>query len=352
MVDDTAAFPSKVTDKLFDAVPRLSTTLSSDITNSTTPIPVASVTSFPTEGFITIDNETIYYDGNTTTLGSTSATRGYAGTAVAHLSGAAVKYSIVASTINRIQAEIEATQTHCGTSGGGAGFVNARYLAGLTSGQYLWSGSTAVDSTLLGGSSEGQLSPSLLGGSTEGQLNAGFLGGSTNAEFQGVLSSGQTDKTRTMDFSAYDAIPATTNGANRAKIAGTNFEYYQLEFDKDTDESVYWIFPTPPQYDGGNVTFEVVSKCASITTGTVVWVMTGGSIEDSSTWDVGLGNTITFDAKTVDGTALDIFTATKAGDPGWVTSKMTILRLYRDTSEDTAAEDVDVVGVNAYWEVT
>jgi len=165
------------------------------------------------------------------------------------------------------------------------------------------------------------------------------------------MSSGMADKTRTIAFTASGAIPATTNGANKNKIAGTNFEYYQLEFDKDTDESVYWIFPVPPQYDGGNVKFDVISKCATATSGTVVWVITTGDVADSATFDAALGTTITFDAKTVDGTALDIFTATKTSDPGWTAGRIAILRLYRDTSEDSAAEDVDVIAVNAYWEV-
>ncbi len=167
-----------------------------------------------------------------------------------------------------------------------------------------------------------------------------------------VIGTGTYDKTRTIAFTTSGAIPATTNGANQAKIAGTNFEYYQLEFDKDTDESVYWIFPVPPEYDAGAVSFEVISKCATVTSGTVVWVMTTETVADSATWDTALGTTITFTAKTVDGTALDIFTATKSADPGWVANKIAILRLYRDTSADSAAEDVDVVAVNAYWEVT
>lgn len=184
-------------------------------------------------------------------------------------------------------------------------------------------------------------------------LNVTGLSTLATATIAGVtVASGTVDKTRTIAFTAAGAIPAATNGANQAKVAGTNFEYYQLEFDKDTDESVFWIFPCPPQYDGGNVEFEVISKCASVTSGTVVWVMTTASVADSATWDAALGTTVTFDAKTVDGTALDIFTATKTADPGWVADKICILKLYRDVSEDSAAEDVDVVAVNAYWEVT
>ncbi len=173
------------------------------------------------------------------------------------------------------------------------------------------------------------------------------------ANIAGVdVGSGTVDKTRTIALTTSGAIPATTNGANQAKIAGTNFEYYQLEFDKDTDESVYWIFPIPAQYDGGDVRFKVIAKCATVTSGTVVWVITTKAINPTATWDVALDTTLTFSAATVSPTAGNIFTVAKVADPGWGIFGIAILRLYRDTSEDSAAEDVDVVAVNAEWEVT
>jgi len=166
------------------------------------------------------------------------------------------------------------------------------------------------------------------------------------------ISSGMADKTRTICLTAAGAICATTNGANKNQIEGTNFNYYQLEFDKDTDESAYWIFPVPDQYDGGNVVFTVKSICASATEGDVLWMMTTNSVGDSATWDDSLGTTITFSAKTVDGTAGDTWEASKTADPGWTAGETAILRLYRDTSGDDLAEDADMLEVKLEYEVT
>jgi Tfp pilus assembly protein PilX len=80
------------------------TTLTANITNSQTTIPVASVASYASHGRVQIDSETIDY-GRTSTLGADcspvaapcliSATRGKAGTtAAAHLSGASVSQNL------------------------------------------------------------------------------------------------------------------------------------------------------------------------------------------------------------------------------------------------------------------
>ena len=166
------------------------------------------------------------------------------------------------------------------------------------------------------------------------------------------MSSGMADKTRTIAFTAAGAIPAASNGANQNLVTGTNFMYYQLGFDKDTDESAYWVFPCPTQYDGSNVVFTVKYVCASVTSGTVVFVITTESMGEGDTWDNSLSNTVTFSADTVPGTAGQVAYASKTGDPGWVAGETTVLRLYRDVSEDNAAEDIDVLEVTAEWEVT
>lgn len=68
-----------------------STTLTSGITNvSTTPIPVASTSAFPSSGYILIESELIAYTGKTSTT-FTGITRGVLGTTnVSHSSGVAV----------------------------------------------------------------------------------------------------------------------------------------------------------------------------------------------------------------------------------------------------------------------
>jgi hypothetical protein len=166
---ETAQFPTTISTQLFDAVPRLSTTLTADITDSVETIPVASVTNLPASGFITIDNETIYYASISSLNLICTGGRGYAGTAASHTSGTAVKYSIVAAGWNRYKVEILAMQNKIGISGStltttvdyklnnlptqsGSTVVtnlNAQFLIGYSSGQLLLSGSTAADSAKL-----------------------------------------------------------------------------------------------------------------------------------------------------------------------------------------------------------
>ena len=146
-MSETAAYPAIITNKLFQVEARKVTYLTNDITSGQTAI-AADTAGFPDEGFITIENETICYPSITALQFGGTCQRGYAGTAVAHVAGTMVRLSVAAATINRMISEIVAIQTFAGTSGGAAGFVNARFL----------------------------------GGSTEGQLNVGLLGGSTAAE--------------------------------------------------------------------------------------------------------------------------------------------------------------------------
>jgi len=335
-MSETAQYPNAITTQLFNAVARLSTTLTADITSATTPIPVVSSTSFPTEGFMTIDNETIYYKGTSATnIGTTTCTRGYAGTAVAHLNGASVKYSIVAATINRIQAEIIATQTYAGTSGGTAGFVNARYLYGRTAGQYLWSGSTAADAKLLGGSTEGQLNVTYFGGSTKGEIT-GYVDNRVNTLLAVLTPAGAE-------------IPLT-DGAEKHQQDLTNSDPWVLSFDNANSENAYWRFKVPPTYQGGNVVVTIHFK-TSVNTGAARLIITTIGIANGETYDTTLSSTIFDEIMTVPGTAglLKIQSETYAGgmSPGWAVGDEAIIRLYRYASDanDTADADVDVTMV-------
>ena len=191
---ETAQFPTSITSQLFDVVDRKSTTLTADITDSDTTIPVASLTGFPDAGFVTIDNETIYYSGKSVASGAgnlTGCTRGYSGTAVSHTSGTQVKLAIVAATINRINAEVVAVQNKIGISGSTVTTTIEYKLRNLNA--VTQDGSTVVpnlNAQYLGGSTESQLNAGYLGGSTEGQLNVTYLGGSTKGEI--VLNLGTT----------------------------------------------------------------------------------------------------------------------------------------------------------------
>jgi hypothetical protein len=150
---ETAAYPAIISNKLFQVEARKTTYLTNDITSAQTNF-AADTTGFPSEGFVTIENETIYYPSLSALQFGGTCTRGYAGTAVSHTAGTMVRLSVAAATLNRIIAEVIATQTYAGTSGGTHGFVNARYLSGLTTGQIVTASSNA---TYLGGSTVGEI---------------------------------------------------------------------------------------------------------------------------------------------------------------------------------------------------
>jgi len=147
---ESSLYPTALdSSNIYEVVARLSTTLTADIDGTTTTIPLASTTGFPTQGYIVIDNETIKYVS--VSVGSVDATagRGHAGTAASHTSGTQVLVAVTAAVFNKLRAGLIAMQTHAGTSGT-QGWINARWL---------------------GGSTEGQLNVGYLGGSTESQLN-------------------------------------------------------------------------------------------------------------------------------------------------------------------------------------
>jgi len=164
-----------------------------------------------------------------------------------------------------------------------------------------------------------------------------------------TIGSGVYDKTRHINLTPTGAILSATNGAGLTQTDGTNKSYCTLNFDKDTDEKADWHFVVPDQYDGGNVVFNIWAK-TTVTSGNVVWVITTADVADASTYDASLGTTITFDAKTVDGTAGDAFIATKTADPGWTAGRLATIRLVRDVSEDNAAADILFLVMEIKWE--
>ena len=307
------AYPTSIEENTYfqTAYDNLATELTAELAPSDGTAYVTSTTNWPAIGWFTVGTDIRSYTGKA--AGSfTGVTDSVGGTTPGtHAAGTAVSLTPNATAWNRIVAQLRAVMTALGVTGT-FNFVDVT-LAQTVAGIKTFSASPVINSV--------------------------------------SITSGITDKTRTIAFTTAGAIPASTNGANQNLITGTNYMYYQLEFDKDTDESVYWTFPVPPQYDGGNVKFYVQAKCATVTSGTVLWIMDTNSNADSTTWDTALGTTITFAAKTVDGTALDVFTANKTADPAWVAGEVATLKLWRDVSGDDAAEDVDVVAVWAEWEV-
>jgi hypothetical protein len=166
---ETSLYPTALdSTNIYEVVARLSTTLTADITDTTTTIPLTSTAGFPTQGYIVIDNETMKY---ISVLGPTSVDctggRGHAGTAAAHVSTTQILVAVTAAVFNKLRAGLIATQTYLGISGSTdtatitGKFVglpaqttntqvdnlNANYLQGKTAGQYIWAGSTAIAAT-------------------------------------------------------------------------------------------------------------------------------------------------------------------------------------------------------------
>uniref|UniRef100_A0A6H1ZCY8 Uncharacterized protein n=1 Tax=viral metagenome TaxID=1070528 RepID=A0A6H1ZCY8_9ZZZZ len=149
-----ALYPTSITTQLFKVIARTQTTLTADVTAGVTTWPVVTTSGWEDKGFVVCENETVYYSAKTAT--SLTVQRGFAGTAVSHVSGKAVKLAVVAETINRITDELVATQTHVGISGSAVtGSLDYR-VRNLPS-QGVSTQVTNLNAQYLGGSSLGQL---------------------------------------------------------------------------------------------------------------------------------------------------------------------------------------------------
>jgi hypothetical protein len=128
-----AAFPTTVaTDSdLYIAVNAVSTQLTDNpLSNSATTVNVTSTASFPTVGFISIDNEIIKYTGKTGTS-FTGCTRGSDGTsATSHVQNSQVFHNVIAAHHNAAKDEIIAIETLLNTRLGtsGAAYSTAKAL--------------------------------------------------------------------------------------------------------------------------------------------------------------------------------------------------------------------------------
>jgi len=173
----------------------------------------------------------------------------------------------------------------------------------------------------------------------------------TTDTFQPLLSSGQTDKTRQFNLLPAGAVIPATSGCGLTQTNGTNKSYWTLDFDTTADEYCFFHFTVPDQYDGGNVKFDIWCK-STATSGNVAFIITTADVADAATYDASLGTTITFSAKTVDGSAGDAFVASATADPGWTASRLVAMRLRRDTANDNAAADINVLMIEVEYEVT
>jgi len=165
------------------------------------------------------------------------------------------------------------------------------------------------------------------------------------------LSSGQTDKTRQFNLLPAGAVIPATSGCGLTQTNGTNKSYWTLDFDTAADEYCFFHFTVPDQYDGGNVKFDIWCK-STATSGNVAFIITTADVLDSATYDASLATSIAFSAKTVDGSAGDAFVASATADPGWTAGRLAAMRLRRDTANDNAAADINVLMIEVEYEVT
>lgn len=157
------------------------------------------------------------------------------------------------------------------------------------------------------------------------------------------------DKGRRAILTPAGAIVPPTGGAEQKQTDGTNFSYYTLNFDKDADESAFWQFIVPDDYDGGNITVNIWYK-TTVTTGTVVFEVKTLGREEGETFDAALGTGHSNSADTVPAIAGNIgICAPAAFNPGWSAGDLVIVKLMRDVSEDTAAADISVVMVEVEY---
>ena len=334
-------YPTKVTDRQKTAVNNLTFSLSASVAIDDEIIYVTSTTGAPTASSFHIENEVIFYTGKASDR-FTGCTRGQdSTTAAVHEQvdgGNEVVFGPEAHHVNDLIEEVIATQTALGITGS-FNFV-AKTGAETVAGAKTFSDTPKMDAIAE--------KTAATGVTIDGILLKDDL---ATSGIQATLSSGQSDKTRHINLSAQGAITPATDGAALSQIDGTHKSYFVLDFDKATDEKAYWNFIVPDQYDGGSVTFNVWA-ITTVTSGTVVWMINTLDVADAATLDAALSTVVTFDAKTVDGTAGDAFVASKAADPGWTAGNLATVYLYRDTLEDDADADVRMLMVEIEWEVT
>jgi len=152
------------------------------------------------------------------------------------------------------------------------------------------------------------------------------------------------DKGRRAILTPAGAIVPT--GAAQTQIDGTNFSYYTLAFDKASDESAYWQFVVPDDYDGGNITANIW-YITTVTSGDVIFNVHVLGREEGETLDSALGSAQAV-TDTVPGTAGNIgICAPSAFSPSWTAGDLVIVKLLRDADNgsDTADADVSVIMV-------
>ena len=140
------------------------------------------------------------------------------------------------------------------------------------------------------------------------------------------------------------SVPPAASTENHTEI---------LSFDADTDEAAYLRFQMPDSYGTETISFDVIYKMASATSGDViwaceVWAATAGESGDTESYDT--ANTVT---DTVPGTAglTALATITLTNKDSVAASDLVTLRISRDANAggDTATGDAELVTVTVRW---
>ncbi len=155
---------------------------------------------------------------------------------------------------------------------------------------------------------------------------------------------------RTIVLTAAGGEPTTTAGCAAVALveAPTNdVDYRVLDFDTATDESAFWVFVMPDNYDGGTITFRPYWTAAS-GSGTVVFKLMGRAYADSDAIDAAYTDTGETSTDTLL-TAGDIHIGPESSaitlNGGPAGGELVQVKLTRDVSEDTLGVDARLLAL-------
>lgn len=161
---------------------------------------------------------------------------------------------------------------------------------------------------------------------------------------------------RTIVLTAAGGAPTTTAGCAEATIveAPTNdIDYWTLDFDTGTDESAFWVFVMPDNYDGGTITFRPYWTAAS-GSGTVVFKLMGRAYADSDAIDAAYTDTGETSTDTLL-TAGDVHIGPESSaitlNGGPAGGELVQVKLTRDVSADTLGVDARLLALKITYTV-
>ncbi len=161
----------------------------------------------------------------------------------------------------------------------------------------------------------------------------------------------QTNRIILFPASCFETRSGTAGWAGFTQTQGTNIDYAQLDFDKDTDEKAF----TPPfkidNWDGEALTITIVWKSAE-TTGNVMWGASFYGCIEGEAFD-GAVTSHAFVADAVQGVAGKITVSTLSVDPTELANNdYCYMNIYRDANHASDTLDGDVSVVMAMIEFT